>query len=81
MLSKTCRVELTLVPVPLPEDRKAAYWQAIGIIADLIRLRLLNEKGILESETAFGDRAEQALKGISTGEDAQVQMVARDCLV
>jgi hypothetical protein len=33
------KVELSVVAVPLPKEREAAYWQAIRILAKMIRAR------------------------------------------
>lgn len=37
MRKEVCKIEFTLVPVPLRQDQEEAYWQAMDILADLIR--------------------------------------------
>ena len=37
MQSETLIIEMTLVAMPLPPEREDAYWEAIRIVAEMIR--------------------------------------------
>jgi hypothetical protein len=54
MPDENLNVELTLIAVPLPPEMEEAYWQALEILAELIREAQSLDGGGLRSEKIVG---------------------------